>query len=170
MVELLEDWKLRSGYNIGASFGAMSGSKQQLDGIRYHRRFYKALEARYPTDEEAAREAGQWHLLVEPWFRRVGSSQGNEKMRQPDAVLVDYENKLGICIEAKLNWKSGRDAKLIDEYVPIVKRAFRLDVVWPLVVTGNVRGYNGKVLLGLDEIEACMEWRPCDPTPMLLFV
>lgn len=161
-METLERWRYRPDYRIGASHSAKGASNSQRAGIRYHQRFYRDLRAFLAGSD--------WEVFIEPWFQRAGSSMGDNKMRQPDAVLIDKETRLGLVIEAKLNWKLGRDEKLINEYLPITKSAFGLDVVTPLVVTSNVQGYPHPILLGIEQIESAITWFPGDPTPMLLHI
>jgi hypothetical protein len=107
-----------------------------------------------------------WNLLVEPWYRQLGAN----KFRSPDGVLLYPEDNIGIVIEVKLNWKDGRDVKLIDEYLPIVKQAEGLDVVYPLLITQCLRGWKGSPILRLDDLHRCQSWRPGDITPLMLLV
>lgn len=78
------------------------------------------------------------------------------------------EANVGIVCEVKLNWKDGRDIKLIDEYLPIVANAHGLDMVWPLLITHNLRGYQHPPILGLRKWEDAMLWFPGNPTPLML--
>lgn len=89
-------------------------------------------------------------------------------MRSPDSVILLPETNVGIVIEVKLNWKDGRDVKLIDEYLPIVANAHDLDCCWPLLITQCLRGYKHPPLLGLRRWEDCMTWTPGAPTPLML--
>lgn len=156
-MKALHRWKHDEGCTIGAhrTSTKSTGSKQR--GIVYHRRVYKALKETEPLGEG-------WELLVEPWFRNMNVYA----MRSPDAVLLHREQSLGIVIEVKLNWKDGRDVKLIDEYLPIVQAAFGLSVVWPALVTQCLRGYKHPPLLGLKQLDKVMSWFPGEPTPLVL--
>lgn len=142
---------------IGSSFGCKStGSKKR--GIEYHQRTFRALRSHCNL------ALPDWTLLVEPWYKNLD----NGRHRQPDSVLLFPEEKVGIVVEVKLNWKDGRDIKLLDEYLPIVKQAEGLEVVWPLLITQCLRGYAHPPLLGLSAIEGCQSWFPGDPTPLML--
>lgn len=153
-------WRHRPAYRLGADMGSKSSNNAATRGIAYHRRVYRALEALLPTlDPEA-------ELLLEPWFEQIDGLV-KKTMRQPDAV-IRYPDGTGIIIEVKMNWKDGRDEKLIREYLPIVSSAFNLDVVWPLLITSCLRGYNHPPLLGLRSYSKCLDWQPGDPTPLLL--
>jgi hypothetical protein len=126
---------------IGASHNSKAkGSKKR--GLDYHRRVYGYLRdhCRRPGSGLAA-----WTLLVP-------------------------EENIGIVVEVKLNWKDGRDTKLLDEYLPIVKQAEGLEVVWPLLITQCLRGYPHPPILGLEKIEACQSWLVGDPTPLMLLI
>lgn len=107
-----------------------------------------------------------WKLLVEPWYKNLDTG----KCRSPDSVLLHEEDRIGIVVEVKLNWKDGRDIKLIDEYLPIVKAAHSLEVVWPLLITRCLRGYAHPPILNLSHIDRCQSWFPGDPTPLMLLV
>jgi hypothetical protein len=106
-------------------------------------------------------------LLIEPWYKRLGE---RPVYRQPDAVILFPEFRTAIVIEVKLNWKDGRDIKLIDEYLHIVKSAEGLECVWPLLITQCLRGWQGKPIFSLEEIERCQSWLPGDPTPLMLMI
>lgn len=105
-----------------------------------------------------------WRVLIEPWYRKLGANT----FRQPDAVLLYPEERVGIVVEVKLNWKDGRDVKLIDEYLPIVKQAEGLDACWPLLITQCLRGWNGDPILSFNDITRCQSWLPGEPTPLML--
>ena len=159
MVKTLDRWRYEPNFRIGASAGCKStGSKKR--GIDYHRRVYKALGE--------AKLSGK--LLVEPWYRNMSDYPDKTTLRSPDSVLLLEDSNCAIVIEVKLNWKDGRDLKLINEYLPIVKNAHQLDYTWPLLITQCLRGYQHPPLLGLRQLERCMEWFPGDPTPLLLHV
>lgn len=153
----LHQWKHEPLMRMGASvkLTAAKGSKRR--GQQYHRKIYKALERH--LEGEAGVE-----LLVEPWFRNLKVAM----MRSPDAVIKLPEANVAVVVEVKLNWKDGRDVKLIDEYLPIVQNALRLDTCWPLLITQCLRGYPHPPLLGLKSWEDAMAWTPGDPTPVML--
>lgn len=155
----LHRWRHEERARLGASTGAKSTGVKERGNI-YHRRVYSLL-----TEYRAAHLPG-WKLHIEPWFRNMNVYA----LRSPDAVLIDPTNNIGIVIEAKLNWKDGRDGKLIREYLPIVENAFQLDMVWPLLITQNLRGYKHPPLLGLQQLENAMRWQPGDPTPLMLLI
>lgn len=158
MVQTLDRWRHEVNFRMGASAGCRStGSK--LRGIQYHRRTYKAL---------GGLPALPGKLLIEPWYRNMADYPDRNTLRSPDAVILNEAAGFAIVIEVKLNWKDGRDVKLIDEYLPIVKNAHGLDVTWPLLITQCLRGYKHPPLLGLCQLEKAMEWFPGDPTPLLL--
>lgn len=151
-----DDWLLTTGMRVGAANGAKStGCKQR--GIRYHRRIYASLR-------EHLKDAAGVELLVEPWYR----CRKKPMMRSPDGVILLPEAGAAIVVEVKLNWKDGRDVKLIDEYLPIVQCAHKLEVVWPLLITQCLRGYPHPPLKGLKAWEEAMAWQPGDPTPVML--
>lgn len=155
-----DPWRLKTDYlKIGATFGAQSdGSKQR--GIAYEQQVIKKLA---PWLREHWPE---WKLLIGPWYQ----NQTTKRWRQPDAVMLHEELRLAIVLEVKLNWKDGLDEKLVDTYLPIVKRAHELDCVWPLLVTRCTRGYPHPVLLQFEHLDRCQSWRPGDPTPMMLVI
>jgi len=145
---------------LGSSKGCKStGSKQR--GIQYHRRCYRTLRSHFSG---LADRATDWRLLIEPWYYCPSTG----RFRQPDAVLIYEPENTGIVIEVKLNWADGRDAKLIDEYLPIVRSAEGLEVVWPLLITRCLRGYQGEALKGLEEISKAQSYFPGDLTPVML--
>lgn len=155
-MKLLHQWRYKPDFRLGASMDTKSQNKAAQRGIAYHRRVYKQL-----VDH---RDDGQ--LLIEPWFFRI-DGQVKRTMRSPDAVLV-FPDSTAIVIEVKMNWADGRDEKLLNEYLPIVRSAFDLDVVWPLLITSCLRGYQHPPLLGLGRLHDCMAWEPGQPTPLLL--
>jgi hypothetical protein len=151
---------------IGSSNGCRStGSKQR--GILYHRRTYTALRGLFGalSGSKSSQTEG-WELLVEPWYYCPSTG----RFRQPDAVLLYPAERVGIVVEVKLNWKDGRDVKLIDEYLPIVKSAEGLDVVWPLLITQCLRGYQGEALKGLKNWHQAQSWFPGEITPVMLHI
>jgi hypothetical protein len=150
-------WKIEHGIAIGSQYNTASKNKSIVRGLQYHRRCYRALEAYAKTLPES-------ELMVEPWLRRLE----DKRLRQPDAILVDRFTNTAIVIEVKMNWKDGRDTKLIQEYLVAAKAALAVDYTWPALITGNVRGYRGTPLLGLGELHRCQEWRPGTITPVVL--
>lgn len=159
----LDRWRHEVNMKLGASTSAKStGVKER--GNAYHRKVYKLLEV------HARVSMPRWQLLVEPWFRNMRFYPDKHVFRSPDTVLLHPETGTALVVEVKLNWKDGRDEKLITEYLPIVKSAFGLDCVWPLLVTQNIRGYNHPPLIGLKAIERAMRWHPGDPTPLMLLL
>lgn len=160
MVKTLNSWRYRPGFKLGASVDSKSKNSAAARGIAYHRRVYKLLaDFAQAPDEEA-------ELLIEPWFQEINHST-NPPMRSPDAVLR-YSDGTALIIEVKLNWKDGRDEKLLQEYLPIVKSAFALEMCWPLMVTSCLRGYAHPPLLGLKQLHEAFAWEPGHPTPLLL--
>lgn len=147
---------------IGSTSGCRStGSKKR--GLDYHRSVYRRLRT-----FALASLSADWTLLIEPWYKELGSSR--PRFRQPDAVLLHSSTRTAIVIEVKLNWKDGRDVKLIDEYLAIVKAAEDCEAVWPLLITQCLRGWQGDPLLCLEEITRCQSWLPGDKTPLMLLV
>jgi len=134
---------------------AKAGSKKR--GQEYHRRIYRLLQ-------NALRAEADLRLLIEPWYKCLTMP----KMRSPDAVILIPEASMAIVVEVKLNWKDGRDIKLIDEYLPIVTNAHGLDMASPLLITHCLRGYQHPPLLGLKKWDEAMIWQPGDPTPVML--
>lgn len=157
-MKTLYPWKHRPDWKMGASAGAKSTNSAAARGIAYHNRVYKLLQSRLHREAD---------LLIEPWFVRV-DDQPQRTWRQPDAVIREFLPGCAIVVEVKMNWADGRDDKLLNEYLPIVKNAFELDVVWPLLITRNLRGYKHPPLLGLGALDDCLAWSPGDPTPLLL--
>lgn len=156
-MKTLHQWKHEPTMRLGAGtkVTAKSGSKRR--GQEYHRRVYKLMSA------HLANEAGVvW--MEEPWFRNLKVAM----FRQPDGVIHLPEANVAVVVEVKLNWKDGRDVKLIDEYLAIVKSALQLDATWPLFITRCLRGCPTPPLLGLKQWENVMAWVPGDPTPVML--
>lgn len=152
-------WLHKPSFTLGADGGSKSRNTAAQRGIAYHRRVYRGLAG--------VAAAEQAKLLIEPWFVRV-DNQPRRTMRSPDSVLLYPDEQLAIVVEVKLNWRDGRDEKLLTEYLPIVRSAFSLDTVWPLMITSCLRGYAGKPLLGLQQFTDCMAWAPGQPTPIML--
>jgi len=73
-----------------------------------------------------------------------------------------------LVVEVKLNWRDGRDEKLLSKYLPVVKNAFKLEAVWPLVIVGCLRGYEHPPLLGFKQLDRAFSWQAGDPTPVML--
>lgn len=153
----MKKWKLEENMRMGASvkLTAAKGSKRR--GQEYHRKIYQRMRTTLGPQMGLK-------LLIEPWYRCLTEP----KMRSPDGVILLPEANVGIVVEVKLNWKDGRDVKLIDEYLPIVTDAHELDMCWPLLITQCLRGYPHPPLLGLRRWEDCMTWMPGSPTPLML--
>lgn len=148
---------------IGSSKGCQStGSKQR--GILYHRRVYRSLRTHFNCLSQQAEDLETWQLLIEPWYYCPKTG----RFRQPDAVILYPPERVGIVVEVKLNWKDGRDVKLIDEYLPIVKSAEGLDYTWPLLITQCLRGWQGDPIKSLEEINQAQSWQAGDQTPLML--
>lgn len=146
---------------LGSHSGNQStGSKKR--GLEYHRRVYHRLRAFHNSHLHSA----GWTLLIEPWYKNLKT----QRYRQPDAVLIHEPSSTAIVIEVKLNWRDGRDVKLIDTYLPIVKAAEGLDVTWPLLITQCLRGWQGEPLKSLEEIHRCQTWFKGETTPLMLLV
>lgn len=160
-MKTLEKWFYMEKGKFGASSALKasgSGREKVLKrGIDYHRWVYKMLDVHckvnFPDNL----------LLIEPWFRTAKWAQ-----RSPDAVLIDANKEWALVIEVKLNWKVTRDAKLLDEYVPIVQNVFDVGKVKPLLITNNLRGLSYQPLLGLGPMLSALEWEVTDPTPVML--
>lgn len=151
-------WYPESSLSLGSRSNNASKNKSIVRGLAYHRRVYRTLEAWLSVS------AQDQELKIEPWLRNAKT----RKVLQPDAVLVDELTNTAIVIEVKLNWKDGRDTKLITEYLPAVKSAFDLELVWPALITSNIRGLPYRPRLGLNQLLTCADWRPGLPTPVLL--
>jgi hypothetical protein len=151
------NWKHEATMRLGASVKVTAKKGSKRLGQEYHRRIYRELK-KLLQQEQGVR----W--LEEPWFRNLKVPM----MRSPDGVILLPEANVGIVVEVKLNWKDGRDIKLIDEYLPIVKNAFQLEATWPLLITRCLRGCKTPPLLGLKRWEEAMAWLPNDPTPVML--
>lgn len=156
-MQMIEPWRHEPTMRLGASIKATAKNGAKLRGQRYHRKIYDKLQLMLGAEADL-------ELLIEPWFRNLKKPT----FRQPDAAIVLPSINAAIVIEVKLNWKDGRDVKLIDEYLPIVKTALGLDVTWPLLITQCLRGYPHPPLLGLKKWEDAMSWQPGDPTPLML--
>ena len=167
MVVISSGWRLVPGFNIGTAANTASKNKSIIRGLAYHNKVYRALRAHVAANPEAGLE-----LYVEPWLRELHPRPGRSRcaMCQPDAVLVDKFTGGGLVVEAKLNWKDGRDEKLINLYLAAAKSAFGLEETWPVLITKNVRGYEGRALLGLKRLDEAFSWRPGMITPVLLHV
>jgi hypothetical protein len=165
MLATTQGWQLVPGFNIGTAANTASSNKSIIRGLAYHNKVYKALRALVAANPESGFE-----LYVEPWFRELHPRDGRSRcaMCQPDAVLVDKFTGGGLVVEVKLNWKDGRDEKLLNLYLAAAKSAFGLEETWPVLVTRNVRGYKGQALLGLKKLEEAFKWRPGQLTPVLL--
>jgi hypothetical protein len=146
---------------LGAAAGAKSTAGSKKRGLDYHRRCYRILR----THHQRHLYAEGWTLLIEPWYW----DRLSRRYRQPDAVLIHKPTRTGVVIEVKLNWKFGRDIKLVDEYLPIVRQAEGLEVVWPLLITQCLRGYQGPVVRW-PAFEDCQSWQVGEETPLMLML
>lgn len=151
-------WYVEQGLAVGSRSNYASKNKSIMRGLAYHRRLYKLL-----TQHVAIHLPSQ-QLHIEPWFRELPS----KRLLQPDAVLIDPASNTGLVVEVKMNWKDGRDEKLVKEYLPAAESAFELECTWPVLITSNVAGLRYPARLGLGALSGCAEWLPGDPTPVLL--
>lgn len=156
---MIDPWVPADFLKIGANFGPKSKGCKKA-GIDYEQRVSRQLR------EFVTANMPGWRLLCGPWYRNLKT----RRCRQPDAVLIHDESNTGIVVEVKLNWKDGRDEKLLDVYLPIVKTAHKLDCVWPILITRCTRGYPHPVFLKLSDLDRCQSWLPGDPTPMMLVI
>jgi hypothetical protein len=153
-----EQWYHSEKALMGASTNTKKATNSAIEaGIRYHRRIYKLLKL------HCALSLPEWKLYVEPWFHTAGKA----KLRSPDAVLVQADRKIALVIEVKKNWESGRDRKLLDEYLPIVSSAFGVRT-FPLMLVGNVRGLKHEPIKSMAGLLLPLGWLASDPTPTLL--
>ncbi len=150
--------------DVGSRSNTASKNKSIVRGLAYHRRVYRLLEnwrkISAPTQE----------LFVEPWLRLTepNPETGKRNCCQPDFVLVDPLTETAIVGEVKLNWKDGRDEKLINLYLDAVRVAFGVGATWPALVTSNIRGLPYAPRLGLGSLLNCDDWTPGSPTPVIL--
>ena len=161
-----EQWLLMEKAALGASVKATTGGDNEAirRGNLYHSHVYKVLRIEWLLNHIP--EDSPWELLIEPWFRTFAW-----KLRSPDAILLNRAAKKAVVVEVKMNYASGRDVKLLTEYLPLVRSAFDLESSFPVMIVGNTRGMKHKPLLSLgDLIPAAMGWRPGMPTPTLLHV
>lgn len=158
---LVEQWERAPEFNIGSRDNKACGNKSIDRGLAYHRRVYRQLESWCRAHPEAG-----YTFVEEPWLRKL--SEGKRQMCQPDGILLDEFTGGALVVEAKLNWKDGRDEKLLNLYLAATRSAFGVSTTWPLLITKNVRGYKGMPLLGLMQIEKAFEWRPGMLTPVML--
>jgi hypothetical protein len=155
-------WERAPGFAIGSGGNLACKNISIQRGLAYHQKVYRTVGA---WAAENADVGYSW--VEEPWLRRTFPSK---KMCQPDGVLIEQFTNSAIVIEAKLNWKDGRDEKLLATYLDAVKSAFDVTQTWPLLITKNVRGYKGEPLLGLKQIERVFEWEPGQLTPVMLLL
>lgn len=153
-----ERWIRDFSLSVGTASNTASRNKSIVNGLRYHRRVYKLLAQHLLLNQI------DQDLHVEPWLREVSS----RRCLQPDAVLVDPSTSSALVIEVKLNWKDGRDEKLINEYLFAAQSAFGLRCVWPALITSNVAGLSHEPRIGLSQLLGCADWAPGDPTPVVL--
>jgi len=154
-------WAIAPEFSISSNANFACKNKSIRRGLAYHRKIYKKLSAWLGANPDLGLD-----FIEEPWFRRVVN--GQRSMCQPDAVLLDNFTNSAIVVEVKMNWKDGRDEKLIDLYLQAAREAYGLETTWPLLITSNVAGYKGKPLLGLQQYEQCLAWRPGVITPVML--
>lgn len=150
-------WSIDTSLSVGSLSNNASRNKSIVRGLAYHRRVYKTLEAWQKVN------VPEQELKIEPWLRHRSG-----KCLQPDAVLIDPVTITAIVIEVKLNWKDGRDEKLIKQYLGAAKAAFNLELVWPALITSNVAGLSYKPRLGLSHLLDCADWTPGAATPVVL--
>lgn len=157
----VELWERAPDFAIGSRNNKACGNKSIDRGLAYHRRVYRHLEAWCKSNPDLGLS-----FIEEPWLKKV--CDGRREMCQPDGVLLDEFTGAAVVVEAKLNWKDGRDEKLIRTYLAAVKSAYGISLTWPLLITKNVRGYKGEPLLGLRQFERVFEWKPGVITPVML--
>lgn len=150
--------------DVGSRSNTASKNKSIVRGLAYHRKIYKLLEKWRKIS------APEQQLFVEPWLRLINpcSKCGKRHCCQPDAVVVDSASNTGIVIEVKLNWKDGRDEKLLNTYLDAARAAFGLELTWPALITSNIRGLSYQPRLGLGSLLHCDDWSPGDRTPVIL--
>ena len=150
--------------DVGSRSNTASKNKSIVRGLAYHRKIYRLLESWQRVS------APEQQLFIEPWLRLVKPDPETGKRRccQPDAVVIDPASETGIVIEVKLNWKDGRDEKLLDTYLEAAMAAFDLRATWPALITSNVRGLPHQPRLGLGSLLTCDDWNVGDPTPVIL--
>lgn len=157
-------WTRVTDIDVGSRSNYASKNKSIMRGLAYHRKVYKLLEVWQKLS------APEQQLYIEPWVKRVkpDPKTGKRPMRQPDAVLVDPASNTAIVIEVKMNWKDGRDEKLVNEYLECVRHAFDVAMCWPCVITSNVRGLKHEPRMGLGSVLTCDDWYPGADTPVVL--
>lgn len=143
---------------VGSRSNTASKNKSIVRGLAYHRKIYKLLAQwqRISAPEQT--------IHIEPWLRNLKT----RKCCQPDFVLEDKTTQTAIVGEVKLNWKDGRDEKLINLYLDAARVAFGLIGVWPVLITSNIRGLHYSPRLGLGSMLNCDDWEPGAPTPIIL--
>lgn len=161
-----EPWFHMDTVRLGASVKATTASDN--DAIRrgnlYHEAVYKALRLEWAFNYVPAQSP--WELIIEPWFRTA-----KWKLRSPDAVFLNRDEEIAIIAEVKMNWASGRDTKLLGEYLPLVRSAFGLRRTFPLMIVGNLRGLKYDPILTMSRIiEEPLKWTQGDNVPTLLFL
>lgn len=127
-------------------------------GLIYHRKVFRRFKQDY----------GKSPLLVkiEPWLRHSASGQ----LCQPDVVLIDIVSSTALVIEAKLNWRDDRDAKLLATYLPAVKDAYRLLDVRAAMCVSHIQDFPGEPLWAPEQLwDDTLGWKAGDPTPVLLY-
>lgn len=157
-------WERDLTLDVGSRSNTASKNKSIVRGLAYHRRIYRLLESWQRVS------APEQQLYIEPWLRRLAPDPktGKRPCCQPDFVVIDPSTDTGIAGEVKLNWKDGRDEKLLGLYLDAVQAAFDLRAVWPALITSNVRGLRHEPRLGLGSLLACDDWTRGAPTPVIL--
>lgn len=159
-MQTTEEWFRTHQVKFGASGGAKSKNNAAARGIAYHQRVYKLLRAEFLINHRG------WYFEPEPWFR----GRVSRKLCSPDgvAVLMGSGSPLAaLAIEVKLNWKDGRDQKLLDLYVPVLSCVYGVKAK-PVLITRNVRGLQHEPLVGLAGLMQALRWQPGNPTPVVL--
>lgn len=159
----IDKWERAPEFAIGSRVNNSCTNKSIVRGLAYHRRVYRQLEGWCQSNPELGLS-----FVEEPWLRKLCS--GRPEMCQPDGVLLDEFTGAAVVVEAKLNWKDGRDEKLIKTYLDAVKSAYGVSQTWPLLITKNIRGYKGEPLVGLKQFERVFEWKPQMITPVMLLI
>ena len=159
-MKLLEEWFKTEQVKFGASANSKSKNSAAERGNAYHRKVYKLLT----MQQRIMPNLGGWELLVEPWYR----GRESRALRSPDSVFLNLEQKLALVIEVKLNWKDGKDEKLLCEYLPIVESAHKVKA-YPCMVVQCLRGYDGgEPLKGLASVWQALKWNAGKPTPVAM--
>lgn len=154
-----EEWFKTEQVKFGASANSKSKNSAAERGNAYHRKIYKLLK----MQQKIMPHLKGWELLVEPWYR----GRETRKLRSPDTVFLNEAEKLALVIEVKLNWKDGKDEKLLCEYLPIVESAHGVKA-YPCMVVQCLRGYTGEPLVGLAAVWQALKWNSTKATPVAM--